>query len=187
MDLDQVSIRQFVAVAGGSPRFRAKFMPTLTLRPELHTEASREVELFFLADDNDTFILLNRWVGGDVWSEELGDYTNPVWETVVLRSRAAMFESIATGPKSTGHLEWPGGNTGWDTVALELFVQGAEPVAFAVEGALVYTTSIEGAPHDFLVELDLTGPTNAWQIRRSIMGPAAFTLAQMETPSQRSA
>jgi hypothetical protein len=187
LDLDQVSMGELVTVAAGPPRFRAKLMPTMTLRSELHTQSSREVGVLFLADDADTFVLHNRWVRGDVWSEELGDYTNPIWETVVLRSSAATFENVAAGPESTGRLEWSGGRIAWNTAAIDVLAEGRQPVALGVAGALVYTTSSEGAPHEFLVELDLPSAADHWQLKRSLMGPSNFTLARIEATIQGAA
>lgn len=171
-------------MASGAPRFRAKHMPTATLRPELHTETSREIELFCLADDTDTFILHNWFVGGDVWSDELGDYTQPVWETVVLRSSVGTFENIATGPESIGRLEWSDGSIAWNTTAVELLQHRGDAVTFAIAGALVHTTNRDGSLHDFLVELELTSQRDEWRLKRSGMGPSSFTLArQALTPN----
>lgn len=187
MDLDQISIRELVTVAAGPPRFRVKLMPTMTLRSELHTQSSREVGALFLADDADTFVLHNRWVGGDVWSEELGDYTDPIWETVILRSSAATFKDVAAGPESTGRLEWSGGTIAWNTAAIEVLAEGPQPVALGVAGALVYTTSSGGTPYEFLVELDLPSVADHWQLKRSLMGPSGFTLARVEAAMQGAA
>jgi len=187
LELKQVTIRELVTVATGSPRFHVKHMPAATLRSELHTENSREVGLFCLADETDTFILHNRFVGGDQWSDELTDYSAPVWETVVLRSGPDIFEGIATGPTSTGQLKWAGGSIGWNTVEVELLLQRTQPVPLAVSGALVYTTSFERAPYEFLIELELVGPMGGWRLMRSAMGPSGFTLATGETTFKRSA
>ena len=185
--LKQVTIRELVTVATGSPRFRVKHMPTSTLRPELHTENSREIGLFCLSDETDTFILHNRFVGGDLWSDELGDYSAPVWETVVLWTGPDIFEDITTGSTSTGQLEWAGGSIRWNTVGVELLLQQTEPVSLAVRGALVYTTSFDHAPCEFLVELELVGPMGEWRLTRSIMGPSGFTLATGELTVKPSA
>lgn len=174
-------------VAAGVPRFRAKLMPTMTLRSELHTKSSREVGVLFLADDADTFVLHNRWVGGDVWSEELGDYTDPIWETVILRSSAAAFGDVAAGPESTGRLEWSGGSIAWNASAIEVLAEGPQPVALGVAGALVYTTSCGGTPYECLVELDLPSVADHWQLKRSLMGPSGFTLARAEAAMQGAA
>ena len=187
MELDQTSMREFVAIAAGSPRYRVKYMPTATLRPELHTETCREIALFCLADDTDTFILHNRWVGGDDWNEELAEYTAEIWETVVLRSSADMFENIATGPDSTLRLEWSNGVIAWNTAEVELLLHDGNPVTFAVGGALSYTTSLDGTPHEFLVGLEFTGPVDEWRLKRSGTGPGGFALARREPTSRASA
>lgn len=175
-------MRELVTVATGAPRFRVKYMPMSTLRAELHTEDSREIGLFCLADEINTFILLNRFVGGDTWSDEPGDYSDPVWETVVLRSEPDVFENIATGPTSTGRLEWAGGSFGWNTVAVEPLLHGTEQVTVAVRGALVYMASFDGAPCEFVVEVELYGPTGEVRLKRSVTGPNSFTLATSELP-----
>jgi len=175
--LDQVTMGEFLAVAAGSPRFRGKYMPTQTLGQELHTEASRLVGLFCLADDADTFILHNRWVGGDVWSPELSDYTDPIWETVVLRSTADTFAAIPTGPDSTYRIEWSSGVIQWNTASVEELAHGGEQVTLGVSGALTYTTATEGNPHEFLVELELPSLSGEWRLRQSST-PSAFILAR---------
>ena len=177
MGLEQVSIGEFVAATAGLPRFHAKHMPTQTLRQELHTEASRLIALFCLADDADTFILHNRWVGGDVWSPELGDYTDPIWETVILRSTSEAFGAIPTGPDSTYRIEWSGGVIQWNTVGVELVTLLGEPVTFGVQGALAYTTGIDGSPHEFLVELELPSISGEWRLKQA-SAPSDFLLAR---------
>jgi len=177
--LGQITIGEFVAATAGPPRFRVKYMPTQTLSRELHTETSRLVGMFCLADDSQTFILHNRWVGGDVWSPELGDYTDPIWETVVLRSDVKAFERIPTGPHSTHRIEWAAGVIQWNTVAVEPFAFGGENVTLGVSGALSYTAAIDGSPHEFLVELELTSLIGEWRLARS-SGPSAFVLARHE-------
>lgn len=175
--LDQVSIGEFLAAAAGQPRFRVKHMPTQTLRRDLHTEASRLISLLCLADDVNTFILHNRWVGGDVWSPELGDYTDAIWETVVLRSSAEAFAAIPTGPDSTHRMEWSGGVIQWNTVSVELLTDLGEPVTFGVSGALAYTTGIDGSPHEFLIELELPSLAGEWRLKQS-SAPSDFVLAR---------
>ncbi|WP_337186104.1 hypothetical protein [Phenylobacterium sp.] len=177
MGLEQVSIGEFVAAAAGPPRFRAKHMPTQTVSQELHTEVSRLIALFCIADDTDTFILNNRWVGGDIWSQELADYTDPIWETVVLRSSAKTFEAIPTGPDSVCRMEWAGGFVQWNAVAVEPFTYLGEPVTFGVGGALAYATAVDGRPHELLVELELPSRLGEWRLRRSPT-PSAFVLAR---------
>lgn len=174
--LDQVAVGEFVAASAGPPRFRAKYMPTQTLRGELHTDASRLIGMFCLTDEVDTFILHNRWVGGDVWNPDLNAYTDAIWETVVLRSSADTFAAIPTGPDSTCRIEWSGGVIQWNACPVELFAHGEEQVTFGVSGALAYTTAIEGKPHEFLVELELPGLTGDWRLRQS-SAPSDFVLA----------
>jgi len=177
--LNQITIGEFVAAAAGPPRFRAKYIPQQTLSRELHTETSRLVGMFCLADDTQTFILHNRCIGGDVWSPELNDYTDPVWESVILRSDAEAFEGIPTGPDSTHRIEWAGGVIQWNTVSVESFAFAGEKVTLGVNGALAYTTGIDGSPHEFLVELELTSPGGDWRLGRS-SSPSAFVLARHE-------
>jgi hypothetical protein len=57
------------------------------------------------------------------------------------------------------------------------------PVIFAVGGALAYTTSIDGTPHEFLVDLELTSAAGEWRLKRSSLGPSGFTLAHPEPTS----
>jgi hypothetical protein len=185
--LEQVTMRELVTVATGSPRFELKLMPVATANSELHTAARREIKLLCLADGTDTFILHNRFVGGDVWSDELGDYTDPVWETVVLHSGREMFEAIPTGPDSTGRLEWSGGSISWNTVAVEWLREGPEPVLLAAKGAHIYTTCFDGNPCEFLVDLELFGPMGEWRLTRSLMGPSSFTLVTGEPSLEPSA
>jgi hypothetical protein len=151
-------------------------MPVLGLKPELHTSTHREIGVFCLGDENDTFVLLNLFVGGDAWSEEINDYSAPIYETVVLRAGPDVFEEITTGPNSTANLEWAGGSGGWNTVPVELLLQNTELVLLAVNGAQVYTTCFEGAPHDFLVELELFSPIGEWRLSRSVVLPNFFAL-----------
>lgn len=168
--LKQISVREFVAAAAGARRFRAKVIPVGAVTPEHDPGASQSLTLLSLADDRDTFILHNRFVSGDEWSEELGDYTDPLWETVTLRSGPELFESTAPG------LEWLGGSFAWNN-GLELLMHGGTPATFAVGGALTYAFSPDGSPYEFLVELELTGPAGAWRLKRS-MGPAVFRLVR---------
>lgn len=175
--LDQVSIGEFVAATVGQPRFRAKYMPTQTLRRDLHTEVSRLIALFCIADDADTFILHNRWVGGDDWSPDQGDYTDPIWETVVLRAPAEAFGAIPTGPDSIYRMEWSDGVIQWNAVSVEPFTHLGEPVTFGVSGALAYTTGIEGSPYEFLVELELSSLVGEWRLKQS-SDPSSFVLAR---------
>jgi hypothetical protein len=176
-----------VAVATGAPRFRLKHMPTATRMSELRTEISGEIGLFCIADESDTFILHNRFVGGDAWRKELGNYTDAIWETVVLRSSTGAFEELATGHDSTGRLEWSGGSIAWSGATVELLLHDGAPVIFGVGGALVYTTSLDGTAHEFLVELELAGSEGEWRLKRSAIGPNAFALARHEPAAQASA
>lgn len=177
MGLEQVSIGEFVAAAAGKPRFQAKYMPTQTLNRELHTETSRLIGMFTLADEADTFILHNRFVGGDVWSPELGDYTDPIWETIVLRSTAEAFAAIPTGSDSTCRIEWGGGFLQWCAASVELFTHRSEPVIFGVSGALAYTIGVDGSANEFLVDLELPSSAGEWRLRRS-SAPSDLVLAR---------
>lgn len=185
MELNQGSMREFVAVATGSSRFRVKLMPTATLHSELHTETSREIRLLCLADDTYTFILHNKWVDGDDWSEELGDYTAMSGRQLSSARAWTPLTGWRQGP--TAQPEWSDGSIAWNAVPVELLPGDEAPATFAVGGALVYTTGLAGTPHEFLVELELTGPAEEWRLRRSAMGPAGFTLARQKSPSEVSA
>jgi hypothetical protein len=176
LKLKQVTIRELVAATTASPRFRIKHQPMIADLPQHHTPISRETSLFCLADETDTFILHNRFVGGDTWSDDLGDYSTPVWETVVLHSGSEVFENIAAGVDNHCRLDWPGGSIMFNTVSVERLMRGTEPASLAVSGALVYTTVFEGAPCEFLVELELVGPLGEWRLSRSAIGPGGFTL-----------
>ncbi len=180
MTLTAVSISELVVAAAGKPRFRVKYMPTLTVRAELHTEKSHEIGLFCIADDERTFVLGNRWIGGDEWSSELQDYTAPIWETVALRSTAGLFDEIPTGAGSTYKLEWPDGVISWNTVGLEVLAIGEEPVLLAVEGARVAIIAFDGKPYEFITELWLVGTQGNWQLKRSTYGPDGYTLVRGE-------
>ncbi|WP_231733181.1 hypothetical protein, partial [Phenylobacterium sp. CCH12-B4] len=177
VNLAQISIGEFVAAAAGQRRFRVNYMPTQTLRSELHTAASHVVGLFCLSDEAHTFILHNRWVGGDELDTATGDYTEPVWETVVLRATAEAFEAMPTGAESTCRLEWPGGVIQWNTVSVEALTERGEPVVVGVGGALAYTSGVDGRPHEFLVELELPGSAGDWRLERSST-PSQFVLAR---------
>lgn len=179
MAWQQISLGEFVARAAGRPRFRAKHKPTQTDRRELPTDSSWPVGLFCLADETDAFILHNRFVGGDVWSPELSDYTDPVWETVVLRSTADAFTAIPAGPDSTHRIEWSGGSVQWNSVLVEPLTHLDQSVTLGVGGALIYTTSNHGRQHEFMVELELPSATGAWRLKQG-SDPSAFTL----TPSR---
>jgi hypothetical protein len=176
-------LREFVVAASGAPRFRAKFGPTGTLFPDLHTPTSREVGWLCLADDRNMFLLHNRWVGGDVWSDELGDYTDPAWETVVLRAPASTYDEMPVGDESTYQLECSEASIGWNNCRVEELKAGEIAAILGVAGVTAYTVSFDAKPCEFLIELDLPGLAGSWQLRRSSQGPTAFTLACRQTPS----
>lgn len=182
VELAQISIGELVATAAGQPRFRVKYMPTQTLRSELHTATSRVVGLLCLSDETHTFILHNRWVGGDEFDPATGDYTEPVWETVVLRTTAEAFQAIPTGADSTCRLEWPGGLIQWNSVLVEALAECGEPVVVGVGGALAYTTATGGRPHEFLVELELPSSAGDWRLER-LSAPSEFVLARHSAES----
>ncbi len=173
----QICLSEFVVATAGQPRFLAKTMPTQTARGELQTDSSRLIGLFCLADDTDAFILQNRFVSGDVWSPELGDYADPVWETVVLRSTVDAFTAIPTGPGTTHRIEWAGGLIQWAAVAVDPLTYLGQPVILGVGSALAYTTSNHGSPIEFLSELELPSSTAEWRLERS-PSPTAFILAR---------
>lgn len=150
-------------------------MPIQTARSELHTDSSRLIELICLADDTDAFILFNFFVDGDVWSPELGDYTDPAWETVVLRSTVDAFTEIPTGPDGTYRIEWAGGLILGAAVGVDLLTYLGQPVILGVRGALAYTKCSNSSPKEFLFELDLPSPMGDWRLERS-SSPGAFTL-----------
>jgi hypothetical protein len=183
LELKQISIRELVAVASGSRTFCANMMAGAR-PPGLHA-ATLRVGLFWLANEADTFILHNRWVGGDVWSEELDDYTTPVWETVVLHAGTDAFNRFLLGPDA-GRLAWPRGLLIWSPAAAEPLIHDGVPIALGVGGALVYTTSLDAALYDFLVELHLASPAGDWRLMRSAQAPSGFSLRRGEATYQES-
>lgn len=175
--LRQVSIGEFVAAAGGEPRFRAKLKLSQTARADLRTDTVRQASLLCLADGDDAFFLFNWFVGGDVWSPETGDCTDPIWETVVLRATADVFEAIPTGPDSTYRLQWPGGLVQWAIVPVEPFTHLGEPMVFSVGRASVHITSYDGRACEFITELELPSATGEWRWERTA-SPSAFVLTR---------
>lgn len=131
-----------------------------------------------MADDANTFVLLNEQVAGDVLSPELGGYTDIVAQTVVLRSTADAYAEIPEGPNSTYELEWSENCVvSWNTCPIEPFMSGEYPVTFSVRGALVYATCFEDKLYEFISELELSSREGEWRLRPS---GTEFTLARFD-------
>ncbi len=180
LSAEQISLGEFLVATAGPPRFQAKLLRNETARVDLHTEVSSEIGVFFMADQSDAFILLNRWAGGDAWSSELNNYTEPAWESVVLRTSVDRVDDIPTGSTRNLRVDWPGGVFNVGGGLFEPFLVNSCPMIFSIGGVLAYTTAIADASYEFLVDLELVGDTEEWRLKRSSRGPNGFTLARHE-------
>lgn len=124
----------------------------------------RQATIVCLHDEAGSFFLFNQILALSQWIPETGDYTEDVYESVVLAASAEAGRDLRLGEHDRFELEWPGGPMIWAPADFRRLApaEGRLCVLWSVVGGLCF----EGRACNFLLDLRLRAATGDWRVRR---------------------